>query len=418
MKIHCKYDELVPLKKLVPNPRNPNQHSDEQIERLAKILEYQGVRRAVRVSKLSGLMTVGHGQLMAFKKLGWKEMPVDYQEYEDETQEYADLVADNSLNAWSELDLASINTAIGDLGPFDVDLLGIEGFTVDVADKYGDEDADAVPDTPKEAKSKPGELWILGEHRLLCGDSTKREDVERLMAGERAQITFTSPPYNAAKNSFLNGRVAGFDTKYKNSPDDLSDDDFLGLLSGFTQLALEKSDYIFCNLQLLAHNRVPVVSYQYAYRDQLKDILIWNKKLCPPNIVKGAFNTKFEFIFCLSNDAKTRGFPVDWQGQHPNVVETESNSGNEFAEDHRAGFPVALPVWFIEKLPFAKSVYEPFCGTGTTIVACEKLGRKCYGMEIDPLYCDVILDRFQKFSGVDPVREGGTPWSKIKAGTL
>lgn len=132
MKIHCKYDELVDIKALKPNPRNPNRHSDEQIERLAKILEYQGVRRAVRVSKLSGLMTVGHGQLLAFQKLGWKEMPVDYQDYESEEMEYADLVADNSLNAWSELDLASINAQVGELDPdFDIDLLGIREFKLD-----------------------------------------------------------------------------------------------------------------------------------------------------------------------------------------------------------------------------------------------------------------------------------------------
>lgn len=91
-----------------------------------------------------------------------------------------------------------------------------------------------------------------------------------------------------------------------------------------------------------------------------------------------------------------------------------ANSANEFAEDHRARFPVALPGWFIEKLPFAKTIYEPFCGTGTTVIAADKYGRKCFGMEIEPLYIQVILDRWAKFTGKDPVREDGVKWSEIK----
>lgn len=416
-KIHCLYDRLLPLNQFKPHPKNRNKHSDEQVERLSKILDYQGVRYPIKISKRSGYITSGHGRLMAAKLLGWDSFPVNYQDYESEEQEYADVQSDNAIASWAELDLSTINIDIQALGPdFDIDLLGIKGFEIDVADRgEGNGDPDDVPETPKKARSQSGELWLLGNHRLLCGDSTKREDVEMLMAGERAQIAFTSPPYNAAKNSFLNGRVSGFDTKYQNSADELSDDDFISLLSGFTALAIEYSDYVFVNLQLLAHNRMPLVGYLHSYRDVLKDVLVWNKKQCPPNIVKGAFNTKFEFIFCLSRDAKTRGFPVDWRGQHPNVVETESNSSNEYADFHRAGFPVALPNWFIEKLPFASVVYEPFCGTGTTVIACEKNNRRCFGMEIDPHYCDVILDRYAKYTGKDPIREDGVSWAKLKS---
>ena len=127
---------MVPVVKLVPNPKNPNVHPPEQIERLAEIIEHQGWRRPITVSNRSGFMTVGHGRLDAAKLRGWSDVPVTYQDYENEAAEYADMVADNALAEWSDLDLARINADIGDLGPdFDIDLLGIKDFTIDVAEK-------------------------------------------------------------------------------------------------------------------------------------------------------------------------------------------------------------------------------------------------------------------------------------------
>lgn len=387
------------IKDLKPHPKNRNKHPKDQVERLAKILEYQGWRYPIKVSNRSGYITSGHGRLAAAKLLKQKEVPVQYQDYDSDEQEYADLQADNAIASWSELDLSLINTDIIDLGPdFDLDLLGIKNFTVDVADKEFLTDEDEVPEHV-EPKTKLGDIYQLGDHRLMCGDSTSIDAVEKLMAGNNPDITFTSPPYNAAKNGHLTGNVSGFDRKYKEHSDELSDDDYLDLLSGFTSIAIMKTKYVFVNLQMLTHNRDPLFRYQAKFQENIKDILIWNKRQCPPNIVKGAFNTKWEYVFCFSTDTKTRGFPCDWQGKYPNVVETESNSINEFADDHKAGFPVSFPTWFIEKLEFAKTIYEPFCGTGTTLIAAEKLSRMCFGMELDPHYCDVIVKRWENFTG-------------------
>lgn len=132
MKIHCKYDELVDPKSLKQHPKNRNNHPQDQIKRLAQILDYQGFRYPIKVSKASGFVTSGHGRIAAAILNGWTEVPVNYQEYESQEQEYADLVADNSIASWSELDLSGINTDIGDLGPdFDIDLLGIKNFEID-----------------------------------------------------------------------------------------------------------------------------------------------------------------------------------------------------------------------------------------------------------------------------------------------
>jgi hypothetical protein len=136
MIVHCSHDALVSVKELKPNPLNRNSHPKDQVERLAKILEFQGWRYPIKVSKRSGLITSGHGRLEAAKLLKWKEVPVSFQDYDSEEQEYADTISDNSIASWSELDLSGINSDLTDLGPdFDIDLLGIKNFGVDLAEK-------------------------------------------------------------------------------------------------------------------------------------------------------------------------------------------------------------------------------------------------------------------------------------------
>ena len=135
-KFNCSYSKLVDVQKLKPNPENPNEHPQEQIERLAKVIAYQGQRSPIVVSNRSGLITKGHGRLLALKHLGWKQAAVDYQDYDSEEQEYADVVADNALSSWSELNLSSVNSVMLDMGPdFDIELLGIKNFEIEVMDK-------------------------------------------------------------------------------------------------------------------------------------------------------------------------------------------------------------------------------------------------------------------------------------------
>jgi hypothetical protein len=153
MNIHCPHDVLVSVRELKAHPQNRNSHPKEQIERLAKILEYQGWRYPIKVSKRSGFITSGHGRLEAAKLLKLKEVPVSFQDYTDEAQEYADLTADNAIASWSELDLSAINSDLTDLGPdFDLNLLGIKNFSVDVADL-----SDAIEQLNEERAQK----WII-----------------------------------------------------------------------------------------------------------------------------------------------------------------------------------------------------------------------------------------------------------------
>lgn len=136
MKFNCAYDELIEVHKLIPNPKNPNKHSKEQIERLSKIIDYQGQRSPIVVSNQTGFITKGHGRLEAMMLLNWEKVAVDFQDYENEAQEYADIVADNAIAEWSELNLSQINIDIVDFGPeLDIENLGLKKFTIDVAEK-------------------------------------------------------------------------------------------------------------------------------------------------------------------------------------------------------------------------------------------------------------------------------------------
>ncbi len=158
----------VPISDVKPNPKNRNTHPVEQLKRLAELIKYQGWRLPIIVSKRSGLIVAGHGRLEAAKLLKCDTVPVHYQDFENEDQEYAFLVSDNAISAWSELDLAGINMDLGSFDPaFDLDLLGIKDFSLDAADKYTDKDPDEVPEAPKEPISKLGDLYELGTQLRL-----------------------------------------------------------------------------------------------------------------------------------------------------------------------------------------------------------------------------------------------------------
>lgn len=407
----------VSIDKLIPYVNNSRTHSDDQIAQVAASIKEFGFTNPVLTDGENGIIA-GHGRVLAARKLGLNTVPCIELSHLTKNQRKAYIIADNKLalnSGWDD-ELLKIELDELDTDGFDISLTGFTPEELDAlttTEVEGLTDEDAVPEPPVIPITKLGDVWILGKHRLMCGDSTSIDAVEKLMDGNHADICFTSPPYNAAKNSHLNGRVNGFDSKYKDNSDEMSDDDYLKLLIDSTNNSLLVCDYSFINLQLLAHNRIPLTKFQFHFIDVLKDIFIWNKSQCPPNIVKGAFNTKWEYIFCFSNNNKTRGFPCGWQGKYANVVETESNSGNKFAGVHKAGFPVNFPLWFVEKLDFIESLFDPFGGTGTTMIAAEMRNKKSYLMELDPKYCDVIVNRWEDFTGKKAVLEGDTSGTHI-----
>lgn len=208
--VFCSHDALISIEEAVPNPRNPNQHGERQTAVLGNIIQAIGWRQPITVSKQSGFVVKGHGRLLAARQKGWTQVPVDYQEYSSEAEEYSDLIADNRLAELSEIDntlLVDLIREIGDDAPlaltgFDEDdiaeiIAGMEQSDREMESADDGADAGGEPEEGS-AATQPGDLWILGNHRLLCGDVTDETAVERLMRGEKAELVNTDPPYGVS----------------------------------------------------------------------------------------------------------------------------------------------------------------------------------------------------------------------------
>lgn len=402
-RFNCSFTEEVEIHKLQPNPKNPNSHPDRQIELLAKIIDYQGQRSPIVVSKRSGFIVKGHGRLDAIKKLGWEKCAVDFQDYESEAQEYADMIADNKIAELAEHDDNLMIEEIKELGIEDFELLGMDDFEIPIEpDEAKEEIEDDIPSSV-DTRCKPGDLWILGEHRLLCGDATNIQHVERLMGGEKADITFTSPPYNLGENAALRKDYgSGKKSAYLDRSDHKTQEEYLSFINDFTWICLKNSELSFINIQLLAGNKTALSEYWYGLKDHLVDLMIWNKEHAAPQMAERVLNSVFEFIFIFSLEKNPTRSIKTGRGFHGNIKNIYSlnpvGKKDSLAKNHGAVFPVEFAEYFIENFSL-KSVYDPFGGSGSTLIACEKTKRKCFMMEIDPHYCDVILSRWENYSG-------------------
>ena len=391
----------VKITDIKTNPNNPRIIKDEKYKKLLKsIQEFPDMlnkRPIVAFTDKDGKYVVlgGNMRLKALKELKYKEVPIIVADEWTEEQKHEFLIKDNvGFGEW-DWDMLANEWDTEKLEDWGLDL----PVDLSVAEELEAEEDDY--EIPEEIKTDIvlGDLFEIGEHRLLCGDSTDSDQVAKLMNGQKADIAFTSPPYNAGNN--VRGNF------YENDNDDKTNDDYVKFLYDFTINTLNNSIYSFVNLQILESNKYALIDYQYQLKDQLKDILIWNKKQYPPHINKGTFGCKWEYVFAFSYESKSRSFPASWQGKFPNVIETENASGNDYAQIHKATFPIAFPSWILEKMDFAQSVLDLFCGTGSTMVASHQLKRKCYGMELDPKYCQVIIDRMKKLDPTLVIKKNG-----------
>lgn len=428
------------VKNLSPNEHNPRKIQDHRLKMLKKAMARFGDLSGVVFNQKTKNLVGGHQRTKIFnastpvtvlKKYskptktgtvaeGFIELDNErfaYREvyWDANLEKAANIAANKQAGEWDQDLLA---TWMKDLSAFDLDfdldltmfdeeeLKQFDGITVKEHTRKSATgvDEDEVPEKVP-AKTKLGDIYQLGMHRLMCGDSTNKDNFKILMKNEKADIVFTSPPYNIGKS--IRGNM------YENDKDNKSDEDYVNFISAVTTNCLSFSDFLFINLQLLESNKRALINYQFRFIDKIKDILIWNKSRYPPHINKGTFGCKWEYVFAISNDGKSRSFPCNWQGKYSNVIETENNSINEHAEIHRAGFPVSFPEGMIEKMDFTNSILDPFGGTGTTMIAAEKTNRKCFMMEIDPHYCDVIVARWEKYTG-DKAKLINRPDVKLK----
>lgn len=388
---NCAYTKLVELNKLIPHPDNANDHPQSQIKWLADIIDYQGQRSPIVVSTRSGFITKGHGRLMALKELQWEKAAVDFQDYESEAMEYADIQADNAIALQAELNLAKINEDFVKYGPeLDIRMLGIEGFELEPIEKLDPlTDEDEVPEVKHDPITKRGDVWLLGDHRLLCGDSTMIDDVEKLMNGEKADMVFTDPPYgiDLDTNYVSNEKVRG------NSYSKIIDDD------------KEYSAAFLCEYFGNIEQFWWGANYYQETLPKGGSWVVWDKS----NVEQDkAIGSDFEICYSLKKH-KNRFYRKLWKG----FTAKERNERRV----HPTQKPIDMIKWFFDEYGKESSlVVDNFLGSGSTLIACEKTNRKCYGMELDEKYCDVIINRYMDHTGRDDVilESTGEKYNEIK----
>jgi len=391
-----------PLDQIQFNPRNWRVHPLNQQNALKGVLEEVGWVQEVIVNKRTGNLIDGHLRCQLAAREGAKTIPVKYVDLSEE-EEGLILSTLDPIAAMAATDKAKLDELFAGIETENADVLKMLD---DIAEKerleYAKRDpVDAEPQIDRAAELNEkwqvvtGDLWQIGGHRLLCGDSTKREDVERVMGGEKADMCFTSPPYNAGISAQLSGNTSIDDNLYRDEYDDnKTQTDYFDLLVGFTNNALEYSKYVFVNIQVLSGNKKAFIDYWSNFSDKFCDVAIWDKCHAAPALAQRVMDSRFEFVLVFGGNGSRAIGTRDFRGMVHNVYSGNPQRHNDNASVHAATFPIDFPEYFINNFTNKDEiVLDPFLGTGTTMVACENLHRKCRGIEISPNYCAVILER-------------------------
>jgi DNA modification methylase len=406
-------EEIKTAADLKQDGNNYRKHSDTNKARIKKSIDEAGLGRSVLIDA-DGVLVAGNGVQQVIDK----DTPVRVVET-DGTELVVVKRTDLHTDDPRRKTLALADNATSDEVEWDTAAMEADGWDADSAGEWGVEwpadeeegkqqeaqEDDFDPDKPVETVCKKGDIWKLGNHRLMCGDSTDAASVALLMDGEKADITFTSPPYNMAVTQLSDkcpNRAMHNGKAYNSYDDNKSDADYTKLLEGALKNCLNHTDDVLFNIGILKASKIGIISMMSDFRDKFCDIIVWNKSQSMPLGLPshvGCVSHRCELIFCFNQDGSRAFSHPQWShGAQINRIDTENASSNEFAKVHAATFPVALPFKVIESYT-EKSVLDVFGGTGTTLIAAEQLGRKCYMMELDPHYCDVIIARWEKLTG-------------------
>lgn len=464
--------EIWPLDRLVPYAHNARTHSDEQVTQIAASIAEFGFCSPILVDGNDGIVA-GHGRLLAARKLGLAEVPVVVLDHLSELQRRAYLIADNRLTeqgGWNEEILRSELASLKDeeldlalLGFSDADVAALLAETEpQVASTAEEEGSEDIPDAPAEPVTRPGDVWLIGKHRLICGDCRDFGVVQKLLGDAKVNLVVTSPPY-ATQREY--DPASGF----KPVPPDEYVDWFRDVAANIQAILAPDGSY-FLNIKEHAADgerhlyvRDLVIAHKRQWGWRFVDEFCWRKT---DNGVPGGWNNRFKnafepvFHFCRQQTIKFRPQAVghvsedcfdyspdnpksrsgsgllgtgargeaagkagadDNAGRHEgiarpsNVIEAKSESGQG---SHSAPFPRALVEFFVKAFSDSGDVvFDPFLGSGTTMAAAHVFGRAGYGCEISPAYCDVILRRIEHLAGTEPaLAETGEAFGSAAAG--
>ena len=414
--------EKIPTDKLIPYARNAKKHDAAQVSKLAGSIREFGFNNPVLVDKDNGIIA-GHGRVMAAQQLGLADVPCIRLGHLTDNQRKAYILADNKLaeigGGWDEemlgLELAELREA-----DFDLDVLGFDAdelanFLAEPSEGLTDDDA--VPEVPAVPVTVEGDVWLLGRHRLMCGDSTSIDAVERLCDGRKADMVLTDPPYGVSfvgvhGSMYSGGKKAGKNSAEMIKADDLRGDDLVKLFADSMSAASMSSKAGAAMYVFFAINRSQ--ESVAGLRDaglEIRNWLIWDKGNVGFHAMNAQYKPNYEaFLYCHkagqspswyggNKEQTVWRFPVEREGLHPTMkpvsllchaLQNSSKSGDE--------------------------VLDLFGGSGSTLIACEKTARDCRMMELDPKYCDVIVKRWQDFAGKQAIHEAsGKTFDEMKA---
>ena len=394
--------QLVPIGKLVPYVNNARTHSPEQINKLRSSLREFGFINPVIIDRDFGVIA-GHGRILAAKEEGITEVPCVFADHLTEAQKKAYIIADNRMAmdaGWDE-ELLRVEIEALQAEAFDLSLTGFD--EKELSDLFKDDadvqedDFDVDAELEKPTFSKSGDVWTLGRHRLVCGDSTKAETFDTLMQGRKANLVVTDPPYNV--------NYEGTAGKIKN--DNLADEKFYQFLfDAFSNIekvmADDASIYVF-------HADTEGLNFRKAFSDAgfyLSGCCIWKK----PSLVLGRSPYQWQHEPCLYGWKKSGKHQWYADRKQTTIWEFEKTKKNT---DHPTMKPIPLLAYPIQNSSMSNTlILDPFGGSGSTLIACEQTDRDCYTIELDEKYCDVIVKQYIEqvgpADGVSVERDGKT----------
>jgi DNA modification methylase len=420
------------ISELILDARNPRLHSPKQVRQISQSIQAFGFVVPVLVDARLRVVA-GHGRVMACKLLGRSQVPTISLDHLSETQIRAFAIADNRLTENSEWNDRLLAEQLRELAVLDLDFdleatgfemaeidLRIEGLTSESEDA---DLADAIPQMPSgPAVSRPGDLWLLGDHRVYCGDALDEAAFAALMQGERAAIVITDPPYNVPIEGNVSGLGAVRHRNFAMASGEMNEAEFAAFLTGACSLLAKYSadgsiHFIFKDWR---HMNELLAAGRQVYTE-LKNLCVWTKN----HTGMGAFyRSRHELVFCFKhgrtphrNNIQLGKYGRDranvWAYPTPR---TPTDEGNLLAL-HPTVKPVALVADAIMDCSARGDiVLDSFLGSGTTVIAAERTGRRCYGLEIDPRYADTVVRRWQAYSGQSALQvSSGRRFAELEA---
>lgn len=363
----------INIKDIRPYEKNPRKNNSA-VAYVAESIKQFGFKVPIIIDK-NNVIVAGHTRYKAAKKLGINTVPVIIADDLTDEQIKAFRLADNKVAEQAEWDIDLLNEELEEI--FDIDMTDF-GFEVLEEEKEVEEDG-YEPVKPKEPVTQKGDIWKMGGHVLLCGDSTCTTDVEKLMQGEKADMCFTDPPYGYEYQSNARNKSKKFDV--------IENDD--KILDFFPNIQLVCNGFVFvCTTWKVPDKWLPLFKKYH----ELTNMIIWNKGGGGIGDLKHTFSTDYEVILCASNGKELTGKRIG------SVWTIKKDSSSSYV--HPTQKPVKLSEFAIRNTTERGDiVLDLFGGSGSTLIACEQMERKCRIMEYDPAYCDVIVDRWEKLTG-------------------